>query len=260
MTDDNLPATTSQASIVPVSGGTVELSASTPDEMVRCHDAMIEWAKCKVAMVRNEARELRDAYEHARKSKWKCDTLRRHADLADKRVVFYQKFQGALEAGYCVMPNFPDHCVSLFAIRTDRKKPKPEYAYYRYGNQHNFEQDAKLLPQGEGAYQNPQPLVRQGWPKVFKDEHGLEVKKIEQWADKWQEMEFPTNMARLHVMQAATRAMALKIFDEVGVIPEDYKRNPDPILIGRIIKPASAKYLRGCVTFLLAWHVATESL
>lgn len=251
---DPIPAS---AAIVPVSGGNLELSASTPDEMVQCHGAMIEWSHRKLALVRNEAKELRDAYEYAKKMKWRNDTLKRHADLADKRVVFYEKFKAALEAGYCVVPNFP---VTLFAIRTDKKKPKADYAYYRNLYQHNYEQEPKLLPEGKGEYKNPQPVVLQGQGKDFLQQDGTKIHKREEWADRWDDMEFPANMARLHVMHAATRAMALKIFDEIGMLPEDHRRNPDPMIIGRIIKPASAKYLRSTVSFLLAWHVCTNDL
>lgn len=251
---DQIPAS---AAIVPVSGGNLELSASTPDEMVQCHSAMIEWSHRKLALVRNEAKELRDAYDYAKKMKWRNDTLKRHADLADKRVVFYEKFKAALEAGYCVVPNFP---VTLFAIRTDKKKPKPDYDYYRCVHNHNFQQEPKLLSEGEGEYKNPQPEVLEGFSKTLDKGTSNERVVTEGWADKWTDLEFPANMARLHVMKAATRAMALKIFDEIGMLPEDYKRNPDPLLIGRLIKPASAKYLRSTVSFMIAWHVSTETL
>lgn len=245
------------AAIVPVSGGNLELSASTPDEMVQCHGAMIEWANRKLQLVRNEAKELRAAYLHAKKMKWKNDTLQRHADLADKRVVFYEKFKAALEVGYCVVPNFP---VTLFAIRTDKTHPKAFYALRKSTWSVSFEQEAKLLPAGKGQYQNPNPIVKESIGVTTVQEGSQQVQKRESWADAWKDMEFPANMARLHVMQAATRAMALKIFDEIGMLPADHKRNPDPVLIGRIIKPASAKYLRTTVSFMLAWHVATETL
>lgn len=251
---DQIPAT---AAIVPVSGGNLELSASTPDEMVQCHSAMIEWSHRKLALVRNEAKELRDAYTYAKKMKWKNDTLKRHADLADKRVVFYEKFKAALEAGYCVVPNFP---VTLFAIRTDKKKPKADYNYYRYVNNHNFQQEPKLLSEGEGEYKNPQPIVLEGEQQQCTLQDGTKFLKTEAWADRWTDLEFPANMARLHVMKAATRAMALKIFDEIGMLPEDGKRNPDPLLIGRLIRPAASKDWRTTVSFIIAWHVSTNEL
>lgn len=256
-TSTALQTTTPSASIVQTTGGNVELSASTPDEMVACHGAMIDWANRKLDLVRNEAKELRDAYNHAKKMKWRNDVLHRHAALADKRVVFYEKFKAALEAGYCVVPNFP---VTLFAIRTDSPKPKPFYALRKSTWHGHFEQAAKLLPSGEGKYQNPQPIIEESTHTQTVQEGGQAVQKKESWADEWAEMEFPANMARLHVMHAATRAMALKIFDEVGMLPADYKRNPDPILIGHIIKPASTRYLQTTVSFMIAWHIDTRTL
>lgn len=256
--DPNPDQIPTSAAIVPVSGGNLELSASTPDEMVQCHGAMIEWSHRKLTLVRNEAKELRDAYEYAKKMKWRNDTLKRHADLADKRVVFYEKFKAALEAGYCVVPNFP---VTLFAIRTDKKKPKADYKYYRYVSGHNFAQEPKLLPEGEGTYKNPQPIVLEGLSQQLLQQDGSKVTKIEAWADRWDDLEFPANMARLHVMHATTRAMALKIFDEIGMLPEDHRRNPDPMIIGKIIDPKPRPYQSArAISFMISWHVATSDL
>lgn len=247
------------ASIVPVEGGNIEISASTPSEMVQGHNAMIAWAQRKLLVMRGEAAELQAAFEHARERKWKSDTLKRHAELALKRVTFYEKFLSALEAGYCVVPNFP---VTLFGIRTDKPQPKRMWATLERSAQKNYEQEAKELPAGEGQYQNPQPIVEavSGGFKE-KNQYGTEVTKYSFGAIGWDDMEFPANMARLHVMEAATRAMELKIFDEVGMLPANYKRNPDPILIGRLIDPRPRGYgPKSRVSFMIAWHVDTRTL
>lgn len=245
------------ASIVPVEGGNLELSASTPREMVQSHQAMLGWCERKILVMQSEARELHDAYEHARAKKWKSDTLKRHAALADKRISFYMKFKSALESGFCVVPNFP---VTLFAIRTTSKKPKSGYSYLKYSNSKDFSQEAKLLPQGEGKYQNPQPVLLEDPAKETEFKSGSYVEKRHPvWADRWDDLEFPANMARLHVMDATSRAMALKIFDEIGMLPEDYKRNPDPMIIGRIIDPRPSGYHKR-VSFMIAWHIDTRTL
>lgn len=245
------------ASIVPVDGGNIEVSASTPNEMVQGHNAMIQWAERKLEAIKNEFKELRDAYEHAKARKWKSDTLKRHAAIAEKRVTFYEKFKAALMEGYCVVPNFP---VTLFAIRTTNQKPAHKFAMLRSSSQRNFEQDAKLLQIGEGDYQNPQPNICQG-PVQKVVEGSQTVEKRQFWAESWDELEFPANMARLHVMEATTRAMALKIFDEIGFLPADYKRNPDPIMIGRLIDPRPVGYGQPRkVSFMIAWHIDTRTL
>lgn len=236
----------------------MELSATTPSEMVEAHCSMISWARQKIEVLKGQAEELRVAFEHAKRCKWKWDTLKRHYDLMVRRVTFYEKIRSALEAGYCIVPNFP---VTLFAIRTTSKKPRHDGGYYAHARAHNFEQDAKVLPQGEGEYKNPQPLVRCGTtPKEF--DHGTyKEKKHWCWADAWEALEFPANMARLHVMHAADRAMALKIFDEVGMLPADHKRNPDPLLIGRIIDPRPPGWGdKKRVSFMIAWHIDTSTI
>lgn len=247
-------------SIVPVSTVTVEppdehpeLSAQTPVEMLSCQNALIQWCKNKVVAMQAEHAELDGAYRHALKQKWKVSTLKRHAELAAKRVVFYQKMQGALEAGYYIVPNFP---VTLFAIRTDRKKPatmfSPKMTYVP-----NLNQEGKLLPQGEGTYQNPVPLVKKNWAGKSEQGHQLH----DYWAYKWDDLEFPANMAKLHIMDATTRAMQMKIFDELGMMPADRQRHPDPILVGRINDPRPVGYgTKKFVTFMIAWHLDTRTL
>lgn len=245
---------TTDASIVPTTGDNFELSASNPAEMVQCHGAAIEWCKRKIELVKNEARELFDAYEHARAQKWQSATLKRHNELAEKRVLFYQKILAAFEAGYYIVPNFP---VTLFAIRTNKPAPKRMWARLRWLGAQDFKQEAKALPSGEGEYQNPQPVVSKS--HYNKDDKGAETYAFE--ATSWDDMEFPANMARVHVMEAATRAMDAKIFDEVGFLPEDFKRNPDPLLIGRIIDPRPAGYgTQKRVSFIIAWHIDTKTL
>lgn len=205
-----------------------------------------------------------EAYEHAKERKWQSGTLKKHAEMAMKRVdqavqrvFFYQKMLAAFEAGYYIVPNFP---VTLFAIRTDKPQPKRMWARLKYSSQKNFEQEAKILPVGEGEFQNPQPAIHQIHGSVRVDD------KLERTfafqAEAWQELDFPANMARVHVMEAATRALDEKIFDEVGFLPQDYKRNPDPLLIGRITRPGKPKWYGDLakVSFVIAWFIDTKTL
>ena len=256
MSDTMQLTTTGAASIVPLEGDNFELSATNPVEMVQCHAAAIEWCKRKIMAVQNEAKELSDAYENAVAKKWKSEVLKRHAGLAKKRVTFYEKILAAFEAGYYIVPNFP---VTLFAIRTKAEKPKRMWARLPWHGAKNFEQSAQVLPKGEGEYQNPQPVVKQDYQSMLSD-----PKMGDTWAftaEQWDEKEYPANMPRLHVMEAATKAMDAKIFDEVGFLPQDHKRNPDPLLIGRILdpKPVASGY-RNAVCFIIGWHIDTRTL
>jgi len=260
MSTETNPAESTQA-LVPAAVSTVtvvdaktdaDLSALTPVEMLQCQTTLIEWCKRKIAVTCTERDELEGAYKHAVAHKWKSGTLKRHWELAAKRVEYYKKMLTALEAGYYIVPNFP---VTLFAIRTDRKKPARIIRTESYVP--NLSQDARTLPVGKGEYKNPVPTLRQS--EQFKDQHGRTVRNY--WADKWDELEFPANMAKLHIMEATTKAMQLKVFDELGMLPADRQRHPDPILVGHIIDPRPVGYgPPKYITFMIAWHLDTRTL
>lgn len=261
MTDKNSTQSALQvqstASIVPTEGGNLELSAQSPDEIVQCHEAMVRWCENKLRIIHGQADELKTAYLHAKKCKWKYDTLERQWKLTEKRVAFYGKMLAALKAGYHIIPIVP---VELFAIRTDRKNPTSHYQLLRWSGNANFEQSARILPEGEGQYKNPQPVVLEGPAQKVQEGTGC-VEKRPCWAESWDDLEFPAHMARLHIMEATSRAMALKVFDDLGMLPADYKRNPDPMIIGRIFDPRPNGYAaHKAVYFLIAWHIDTSSL
>lgn len=252
MSNELVPASSGAiAATAPVPVPEVEVTAESGDEMQQCQEALIQWARRKVKEAERQATELDGAYLHAVKRKWKSDTLKRHAALAGKRFEFYTKFLLALEAGYQIVPSFP---VTLFAIRTDKKKPKAKYATYHYVDTH--EQDAKELPAGEGKYQNPFPVVRQNCISAATAEKRAQ---FGYWADRWDEFEFPLSMAKPKIMKATSRAMALKIFDEIGICPEDPKRQ-DPMIIGKIFIPMSTGYDRRRLSFIIAWHLNTGTI
>ncbi len=92
-----------------------------------------------------------------------------------------------------------------------------------------------------------------------KDEQGRELHHYETWSAKgWNEIDFPIQMARPKIMKAVTRAMALKIFDELGIFPEDKKK--DPMIIARMKAPSTNRFARRYISFVVAWHLNTRDL
>lgn len=257
MTDQN-----KNMALAPATAGppmNIEVTAENADEMGQCQESLIHWCSAKVADVRHQFNELTEAFKHAVKRKWKSDVLKRHAVLAEKRLNFYERVLVALKEGYQIIPDLP---VTIFAIRTDRKKPATMYDYHRlHGdwqpNPDNF-QEVKPLPAGEGDYKNPNPEVEVTSHGERTDEKG---DKVHCWSSRskgWKELEFPIQMAKPKIMQAATRAMALKIFDELGIFPEDRKK--DPIIIARMKVPSANRFSGRYVSFVVAWHLNTRDL
>lgn len=251
------------ASIVPTTGDNFELSAQNPAEMVQCHSAAIEWAKRKIQLVQNETKELEDAYVYAKGHKWRWQTLHKHWQLSSNRLEFYKKMLAAFEAGYYIVPNFP---AAVFAIRTDKSKPSPNTQFgYVYQPSMNVSV-TNPLSVGEGEYKNPTPVVAHN-EYTLADGKGTAVADYRAIA--WKEMEFPANMAKLHIMQATTRAMALKVFDEVLMLPSDGRssgshrvKQPDPMIIGRIVCRGKSPYRSDWqrVSFMIGWHIDTKTL
>lgn len=253
---NNELATTAPAEIQHVPGEDMELCALSPGDMPKCQENLIAWCARKIGAMSRERDEFLAEWKHATAQKWKTAFYKRHLTIASKRVVFYQKIKAALEAGYYIVPNFP---VTLFAIRTAKEKPATLWTNTVWMSK--FIQKAQVLPQGEGVYQSPNPIVRAGSEYEVTQQDGRKARRQDGWADEWDEMEFPVNMAKLEIMEATTRAMGIKVFDEIGMLPSDKRRHPDPIIVGRITDPRAHGWgEKRQVSFLLAWHLDTKTL
>lgn len=226
----------------------IEITATLPHEMAQAQQSLIAWFERKVAACRAQEQELRESWRIAQRNKWRSTALKRHADLAAARAVFYGKVKDALLAGYCLMPPLP---IQVFAMRSDAKTPRAKYSYQRWDTR---TQTAKILPQGKGQYLNPVPLLNAETVTAPTKENPDGTKQG-WWADEFQdEIDFPLTMAKPQVMEVVERAMALKIFDEIGVLPPT--RKDDPVIVGQIINPQPPSYgQRRRVSFLIAWHL-----
>lgn len=236
-----------ESPIVHKENGNVTLTALMPSDMQLCQDSMIAWAREKVSMQKAEAEELRESYELAKKSKWKSGTLKKHWTLAFNRITFYEKMLAALEAGFVIVPNFP---ISLFAIRTDGDSPSTQVSVVssRWSIP-SHEQMADSLPVGVGDYQNPMPIID---TEKFQDG---EKTKYQSYPIAWRNIEFPVTMAKPEIMRATDRAMALKIFDQFGILPAAARPKGDPLIVAQLLDPRGR-----VVTFLVAWHLDTRVL
>lgn len=251
----NTELQTTNTGLITQHGDNIAVSAFEPQEMKDANTALIEWCSKKIAQLTADAAELFASYEHAVKQKWKSATLKRHADLATKRVTFYEKMKAALEAGFYIVPNFP---VSLFAVRTDRDKPYRKLTIGNYeAGAWPFKQPPNNLPVGEGEYKPCDPLIKTE-KEVTQDGANKKTIYLEE-AVGWGDIDFPIQMAKPTIMEATTRAMALKIFDQFGLFA---RGTGDPIIVGEIIDPARPWHHDNAkrITFIIAWHLDTATL
>lgn len=229
----------------------LQLVARQPEEMQRAQQQLITWFEQKIAACRREAADANDNLAIAQRSGWKLASFRRQAQLAGRRIAFYEKCKAAVEAGYALVPNFP---VDVFAVRATKGKPKGEEKTWSA----DFPQKGEGAPRGAGEYVSDLPFVEHRIDQVADGQGGL--RKVDRyWPSEFdEEIEYPLSIAQPAVMSATAEAMALKVFDEIGSLPER-RRKGDPIVVGRICGNLGGAE-RKVITFLIAWYVDTREL
>lgn len=225
----------------------IAVTALCPEDMPAAQERLITWARAKVASVEAESAELDAAWQHAKKMKWRWDLLHKHWKKSVRVGQYYSKILAGLEAGLNIIPNLP---VQVFAVRTDARRPPRNVHIYRWKSTNTPDLESKSLPAGEGEYTNAVPETAR---HEIKREDGSTAYEV--WARDFADVEFPITMAKPQIMEATSRAMALKIFDDFGILPAT--RQADPVIVGRVLYPE--KYGR-VVTFLIAWHLDTRTL
>lgn len=230
-----------------VSPNDYHLIAVDRPQLEAAHAKMIGWAHVQIATVQAEKKAEEELLAVAKERKWATAPFKRRIAIMDRRIVFYQKIEEALRAGYVIVPNFQ---MEIFAIRTKAQTPRGRV---QQGRHNRFFQSAQLLQAGEGEYRDPNPLVHTEVDRVD-DGKGGKKENISQWPDHFDpEIHFPIALAKPALMQRTATAMASKLFDEIGVAVNSSwsgRMTGDPIILGRIRNPRQ----RADMTFFIGWY------
>ena len=226
----------------------VTFAATRPEDMAQAQRAMCEWAARKLDAVKAELADAGEALAEAAEAGWRTERFERAANKIGQRVTFYEKIKAALDAGYYIVPPFP---IDIFTIRTDRRKPNARRTTNSWSR---HAQQPRLLPVGAGRYVSDTPTIYQ--QTIPTAETGKDKDVTEYFAEAFRDVDFPFALARSEVMRATAAAMALKVFDQLGVLPAR-RATADPIVCGQILKP---DYWRTPVTFFVAWWLDTRTL
>lgn len=227
------------------------LVALTPSDMSVAQQQLGEFIAARRVTLVADCNELSTALESAVKNGWATKALRNQLNKVQRRVVFYDKMAGAVEAGYVLMPSLP---MDVIAIRTRAKSPKTDS-----GNRWDrFENLAQALPQGEGEYQNPIPVKDSETETVVKDGKSREETSWfpVSFAD---DLEMPVELCKPQLLDRTKAAMAARLFDEIGVVRDDHRwgRRGDPIVVGTILDPTRNGRR---FAFFLAWALPLDVL
>lgn len=231
--------------------------ARNPQEMNVAQGQLIKWTLGKLGEIRGEIDDLQENLDIATKNGWRTATLKRQIGRAKGRVEFYRKVKAALEAGYCIVPNFP---VDVFAVRTERQNPKDNAASTTGGWTPRVQAQRSESPVlGEGDWKSPDALTTTDQENVTENGKTLVRTTVTAWA--FQDVDFPFAFAQPAVLDATQQAMVDRVFDELGVSPATAVRRSrgDPMVIGRIYAPHS-RYNREtqALSFVVAWFLRPD--
>lgn len=236
--------------------------AEHPSELQAAQQSLIGWADSRLSVLQADRAEAEKDVQNAKAHKWRSAPFRKVVSMLDNEIEYVAKMHTALKAGYCIVPNFPVDVIAI-RIREDQFPQGSSTAANRWGLS-DFEQETDALAGGEGEYVDKLPERRIAKSTV-RDAQGKETTALVATPTKFRDPRFPVHMAKPRVLEATSRAMVLKCFDRIGVLP-GRKRKADPLVIGQIMKPNKPSHERhnhnhGQVTsFLIAWWVDTRDL
>jgi hypothetical protein len=202
------------------------------------------------------AAELRESIAIAKRNKWRASGYDRALRMADRRVLYYQRVISALREGYMVMPNLN---ADVFAVRTKRPDavPQSNESTWRHPEPNPVAPD-RNLPVGEGVYVSDVPVVEISSYAVPAADGKPPKTTYSTVPVDTQSPEMPLILARPVLLEAAQRAMALRVFDEIGLVGANRRsRRADPMLVGRLHDPRGKGRM---LTFFLAWFLDERSL
>lgn len=234
-------------------------------EMVAAKAGIKSWLERKVQSIEEEINSIQATYDSAVKNKWKSSGFKAQLEKEKRKHLYYGKLLAACHAGFVIVPNME---VSIFAIRVARSNPswRSDYGKSTYGFRSAApsvpEETEERLPVGDGRYESPLTKFHEDREEGKELKDGKEVKTYEvtQWCDGFDQIEFPLAIAHPMVMDATAHAMAMKIFDRIGVVPQTRRRGyrGDPIVVGQITtKEGSSTKV---ASFLIAWYLDPRTL
>jgi len=221
--------------------------ALTPAEMGPAQTALAEWCTRKIAALQTDLADLDANLAIVAEAGVKCGAFVVAARQARQRVTYYEKIRAAVDAGFLIVPNMP---VDVFAVRVNRSKQPTTTKEYSA----HFAATPQLLPAGEGRYVDD-GLTHTVEQYQGKDYNGKEITKERYHSADYDQLDFPVTLVKPVVLAAVQRALADKLFDQLGIVQNTARQ--DPIVVGQFLDPRG----RGRrVTFFVAWWLDTASL
>ena len=237
--------------------------ANSPKGMEAAQRSLILWAARKIQAEKELLHDAQEQFDIAKAHKWGTGGWPRRIQLSQDKIEYYRKIKMALEAGYYIVPPFP---ISIFAVRTDQKAPTTKVGWVDATFAATQGIPSKALTAEQGDYVANRTRTRTwsstDWTKKdpITDKHPVTHYHT---PSAFLPVEFPFKLAKSAVMSETAHAMALKVFDQIGIMGVTPAQTaaktavPDPIVCGQIL---SWFHKKQPVTFFIAWWLDTKIL
>lgn len=250
-----------ETAIVQVGASSIEpthhLVALNAAEMEAAKSGMQEFLRRKLAEIEAEIAMAEAQVDRAKQYKLKASTFAGILQRQKSKHLYYGKLLAASEAGYVIVPDMP---VDVFAIRVKRLEPAAKsvtetgQTYKPHPNV--ADETEQRLSVGDGRYESPVQLQTIDRREEKDAVTGKVIKHIATaTATGWCSIEFPLAVAHPVVMDAVQHAMALKIFDRIGMVS---RGSGDPIILGQITRKEG--WSTRIASFLIAWYLDPRTL
>ena len=236
-----------QTSLATTSAPIGTLVALTPQDVAPAQANLAVWCRQKLATLGSELREQRQCLRQAKASKWNTKSWSGQISRTKARMIYYAKIKAAVEAGYLIVPNFD---IDVFAVKTRRVIPP-------FGDDLTTAQP-DLSPHGSGDYVDDVVFSRTETRKWTDADQKLRSRDVDVPTGYDFEPDIPLRGVKPIILDATQRAMALRIFDQIGVVKA---RKQDPIIVGQIVQPGgNGRSWKKTVSFFVAWWLDPETL
>lgn len=218
--------------------------ASTPQDMAEGQRKIVDWCAHKLQTLSQDLEEAQSNLDVAKRNKWRSKPFANRVRQLRNEITYYEKMKAASEEGYWIIPPFP--FIEVFAVRVNRQRPTRLTSKWKY--------DSLAVPpdknasEGEGRYVSDLP-----YEKHYAGAEGKFQFKVRTDFD--EEVAFPSTVVKPEIIDATTRAMERKVFDDIGILPAQTRG--DPIVVGRIHHP---KQGRQHTVFFISWWMDYQDI
>ncbi len=231
------------------------LVALSPGDMPAAQQQIRQWCQTRIVQLGSDLRDFRQNLRQARQMHWRRSSWQRLISRTKAKMLYYTKIKVAVEAGYLVIPNFP---AEIMAVRVD--KTAPGWKSGSYPTQINEAKPDLNLPPGEGRYVDEMlPTYDSSYKETLPDGKQRAISRATRTNRYTETPDFPMTLVKPIVLEATQRAMALNVFDRIGLAHggsnmSKARRRSDPLVVGQILNPGD-RYHQKRVTFFVAWWI-----